>query len=121
MNDVELFLGKNAARDFGLIGADGHVETRAIQTGNRLGDPGQQLEFIGSLDVGGAVHDDYAVAIKQVQGHHRIPGWIGGAEATCRCRASCGTTNQKATRTTRAPPAIARLGRSVRTTSQTSR
>ena len=111
MNDVELFLGKNAARDFGLIGADGHVETRAVQTGNGLGDPGQQLEIVGSLDVGGAVHDHNAVAIEQEQATSSHPGLDRrrGGELPG-CRASCGTTNQKATRTTKTPPAIGETG-----------
>ena len=122
VNGVELFLGKHAARDFGLIGADGHVETRAVQTGDSLGDAWQQFEIVGSLDVGGTVHDHDAVAIEQEQRHHRNPGWPGDAGSTCRaCRASCGTTNQKATSTTKTPPATARLGSSLPTTSHTSR
>ena len=122
VNDVELFQGKNAARDFGLIGADGHVEACAVQTSNRLRDPGQQLEFAGCLDVGGAVYDHHAVAIEQVQRHHRLADWTDDAGAPFRAiRASCGTTNQKAMRTTKTPPAIDRLDNSVRTTSHTSR
>jgi hypothetical protein len=122
VNDVELFLGKYAARNFGLIGADRHVEPRAVQTGNGLRDAGQQFEFAGRLDVGGAVHNHHAVAIEQIQRHHRLPGRIGDAASSCRaCRATCGTTNQKATSTTKTPPATARLGNSVPTTSHTSR
>jgi hypothetical protein len=52
VNRVELFLRQDPARDLGLVSANGNIEPRLIQSGDRLRHAGQQLEVGRRLDVG---------------------------------------------------------------------